>query len=212
MPGLMIDLNLLMLYILAVIVMIAVPGPVAVMVVSAGVSGGARRALLTVAGTNLASLVLIALSALLLKGMLAVDAALFAAIKLCGALYVGYLGWGMLRTCADSTFDGAAIGAGGFGKGFAVALSNPKDIIFFASFFPQFIGITPDADSSLIVLTLLWIVLDFLTLMLMFQLISRLLRPGAQQMLLRGAGAVLIAVAVAGTWAAASDLSATLAH
>jgi len=46
----------------------------------------------------------------------------------------------------------------------------------------------------------------------MFQLISRLLRPGAQQMLLRGAGAVLIAVAVAGTWAAASDLSATLAH
>ncbi len=108
----MIDLNLLILYILAVIVMIAVPGPVAVMVVSAGVSGGARRALLTVAGTNLASLVLIALAALLVKGLLTVDAALFASIKLCGALYVGYLGWGMLRTCAGSTFDGAAIGAG----------------------------------------------------------------------------------------------------
>jgi len=208
----MIDLNLLMLYILAVIVMIAVPGPVAVMVVSAGVSGGARRALLTVAGTNLASLVLIALAALLVKGLLTVDAALFAAIKLGGALYVGYLGWGMLRACADSTFDGAAIGAGGFGSGFAVALSNPKDIVFFASFFPQFIGITPDADSSLIVLTVLWIALDFLTLMLMFQLISRMLRPGAQQMLLRGAGAVLVAVAVAGTWAAASELYVMLTH
>lgn len=198
----MIDLNLLMLYMVAVVVMIAVPGPVAIMVVSAGIIGGARRALLTIAGTNLASLVLISISALMVKGLLAMDESVFALIKLGGALYIGYIGWGLLRTRGTGSMDPAAAGTGGFGRGFIVALSNPKDIVFFASFFPQFIGITHDADSSLIVLTLLWIVLDFVTLMLMFQLISRLLHPTLQQMMLRASGVVLIAVAMVGAWTA----------
>lgn len=192
----MIDLNLLMLYMVAVVVMIAVPGPVAIMVVSAGIIGGARRALLTIAGTNLASLVLISISALMVKGLLAMDESVFALIKLGGALYIGYIGWGLLRTRGTGGMDPAAAGAGGFGRGFVVALSNPKDIVFFASFF------THDADSSLIVLTLLWIVLDFVTLMLMFQLISRLLHPTLQQMMLRASGVVLIAVAMVGAWSA----------
>ena len=54
---------------------------------------------------------------------------------------------------------------GGFKQGFLVGISNPKDIIFFAAFFRQFIQITPHLNISLGVLTLDWIVLDFATFM-----------------------------------------------
>ncbi|MBR7059388.1 MAG: LysE family transporter [Neisseriaceae bacterium] len=48
-----------------------------------------------------------------------------------------------------------------FLQGFAVAIANPKDVIFFMAFFPQFIGITTNASFSLLILTCLWILLDF---------------------------------------------------
>ena len=49
-------------------------------------------------------------------------------------------------------------------KRLLVGISNPKDIIFFSAFFPQFVSISPHLDLSLTILTLTWIVLDFLTL------------------------------------------------
>lgn len=196
------DLQLLALYVVTVVAMIALPGPVAVLVVGAGLSGGARRALATIAGTNAASLLLILLSVLVVRGLLALDETFFNLIKLLGALYLGYVGVGLLRDAPADTLASVRKGTGGFANGFLVAVSNPKDIVFFASFFPQFIAITPHAGSSLAVLTLLWIVLDFATLMLMFHLISRLLQPRVQRMLLRGSGGVLLVVAAVGGWAA----------
>lgn len=192
------DLNLLLLYIVTVTVMIALPGPVMILVVSAGLSGGPRRALSTIAGTNAASLLLIALSALMVQGLLAIDEAYFISVKLLGALYIGYVGWGLLRAVPFEGRPQAGGGVGGFGKGFMVAIANPKDIIFFASFFPQFIGIMPQPALSLVVLTLLWVALDFATLMVMFQLVRRLLRPVLQRALLRCSGVLLIVVALVG--------------
>ena len=61
------------LYCFAVVVMIATPGPVMLLVASAGLKGGYRKALQTIFGTNLASLILIALSILILKGLLDVN-------------------------------------------------------------------------------------------------------------------------------------------
>ena len=53
-------------------------------------------------------------------------------------------------------------------KRLLVGISNPKDIIFFSAFFPQFVSISPHLDLSLTILTLTWIVLDFLTLSLVY--------------------------------------------
>lgn len=200
------DVQLLALYVVTVVVMIAIPGPVAVLVVGARLSGGARRASMTIAGTNAASLLLILLSVLVVRGMLALDETLFNAIKLLGALYLGYVGVGLLREAPADPPLPVRGQAGGFVRGFLVAVSNPKDIIFFASFFPQFIAITPHAGSSLAVLTLLWIVLDFATLMLMAHLISRLARPRVQRLLLRGSGGVLVVVAALGAGVATAAL------
>jgi threonine/homoserine/homoserine lactone efflux protein len=87
-----------------------------------------------------------------------------------------------------------------------MAISNPKDIIFFASFFPQFLAITPDTNTSIALLTLLWIVLDFATLFLIYLLVARLLRPSVHRTMLRVSGVLLLIVAAGGIVMTAMDL------
>ena len=64
-----IDYGITAIYVASVVTMIALPGPVMLLVTGARLAGGPRQALRTIFGTNAASLVLIALSALVLKGI-----------------------------------------------------------------------------------------------------------------------------------------------
>ncbi|MFV5509430.1 LysE family translocator [Acinetobacter sp. 197] len=192
------------LYCLAVVLMIATPGPVMLLVASTGLKGGYAAALRTIFGTNFASLVLIALSILSLKGLLVINAHWLDAIKLLGCLYIGYLGLQIFREVffeqAESIQEKLSPVRGGFQQGFLVGISNPKDIIFFAAFFPQFIGITPTLDLSLIILTLSWIVLDFMTLSLVYLGFNRLHHSRLYPHLLALCGMVLIIIAVYGIY------------
>lgn len=83
------------LYMVAVVIMIATPGPVMLLVASAGLKGGYKKALQTIFGTNLASLVLILLSVLILKGMLNINEQWLSLIKIFGCLYIAYIGIGI---------------------------------------------------------------------------------------------------------------------
>ena len=65
-----VDLTIMVLYMATVVTMIAVPGPVLALVTGAGLTGGPKWALRTVVGADLASLVLILLSVLIIKGLL----------------------------------------------------------------------------------------------------------------------------------------------
>ncbi|MBD8008360.1 MULTISPECIES: LysE family translocator [Acinetobacter] len=192
------------LYCLAVVLMIATPGPVMLLVASTGLKGGYAAALRTIFGTNFASLVLIALSILSLKGLLVINAHWLDAIKLLGCLYIGYLGLQIFREVffeqAESIQEKLSPVRGGFQQGFLVGISNPKDIIFFAAFFPQFIGITPTLDLSLIMLTLSWIVLDFLTLSLVYLGFNRLRHSRLYPHLLALCGMVLVIIAIYGIY------------
>lgn len=192
------------LYCLAVVVMIATPGPVMLLVASAGLKGGYAAALRTIFGTNFASLVLIALSVLSLKGLLVINAQWLDAIKLLGCLYIGYLGWQIFREVIfkqqDQAQESLVPVRGGFRQGFLVGISNPKDIIFFAAFFPQFIGISPNLDLSLVILTISWIVLDFLTLSLVYLGFQRLSRSQLYPHLLGLCGLILLMVALYGIY------------
>lgn len=193
----LINFSLLSLYVIAVITMIAIPGPVAILVTGAGLGGGPKRALVTILGTNLASLLLIGASMLMVTGLLVINERVFDAIKLLGALYIAYLGYEMLR----DTSKGPALEtmrfnrqSGGFLKGFGMCISNPKDIIFFASFFPQFLTITPNTSLSISVLTGVWIILDFSVLMSVYLLANRLLKPSLHHIVLRASGALLMLI------------------
>lgn len=152
------------LYCLAVVIMIATPGSVMLLVASAGLKGGYKHALQTILGRILL-LVLITLSIFSLKGLLVINENWLNGIKLLGCLYIAWLGIQIFREVwqeqGPTSSQGLPPVQGGFRTGFLVGISNPKDIIFFAAFFPQFIGITPNLDSSLVILTISWIVLDF---------------------------------------------------
>lgn len=194
------------LYCVAVVVMIAAPGPVMLLVASAGLKGGYQRALQTIFGTNFASLVLIMLSVFILKGILNVNEQWLTIIKILGCLYIAYIGFDIIKEVLYSPHTQSQMqlhtDSGGFKRGFLVGISNPKDIIFFASFFPQFVGITADLNLSLIVLTLSWIVLDFATLSLVYLSFSKLSKSQLYPKLLGMCGLILVIVAAYGIYSA----------
>ena len=191
------------LYVISVVIMIATPGPVMILVASAGLKGGYRKALETILGTNLASLVLIALSILILKGMFSVNENLFLIIKILGCAYIAYLGFEILKEVLHSTEQSIETLKpidGGLQKGFLVGISNPKDIIFFSSFFPQFVGIHPDLNVSLLTLVVAWIILDFLTLSVVYLGFNQLSRSQHYPRVLALCGLVLVIIAVYGLY------------
>jgi len=193
-----------LLYCLAVVIMIATPGPVMLLVASAGLKGGYKHALQTIFGTNFASLVLIGLSILSLKGLLVVNENWLNGIKLLGCLYIAWLGIQIFREVWQGQGSTGPQSLqpvqGGFRTGFLVGISNPKDIIFFAAFFPQFIGISPNLDLRLVILTISWIVLDFLTLSLVYLGFQRLSRSQLYPHLLGLCGLILLMVALYGIY------------
>ena len=191
------------LYVISVIVMIATPGPVMILVASAGLKGGYRKALQTIFGTNLASLILIALSILILKGMFSVNETLFLTIKVLGCFYIAYLGYDILKEVfqnKDTSIETLKPIDGGFSKGFLVGISNPKDIIFFSSFFPQFIAIHSDINISLTILVVAWIVLDFLTLSIVYLSFNKLSKSQHYPKILGLCGLILILIALYGLY------------
>jgi threonine/homoserine/homoserine lactone efflux protein len=181
--------------------MIATPGPVMMLVASAGLKGGYRKALQTIFGTNFASLILITVSILVLKGFLDISEQWFRGIKILGCIYIAYLGFQILKEVffskqeeSPSQLKSKSMN-GGFKQGFLVGISNPKDILFFAAFFPQFVQITPHLDISLGILTLSWIVLDFATLSMIYLSFNRLSKSKIYPKLLGACGATLILIA-----------------
>ncbi|WP_171456180.1 LysE family translocator [Acinetobacter indicus] len=189
-----------LLYCLAVVIMIATPGPVMMLVIGAGLKGGYRWAFQTIVGTNLASLLLIACSVLILKGIFNIQAFWLDLIKLLGCVYIAYLGVDILkesRAAAVPKLETTSA-VGGFRQGFLVGISNPKDILFFSAFFPQFIQVTDHFNDSLILLTASWIVLDFLTLSLLYLGFYRLTMSRGYRPVLALCGALLILIALYG--------------
>ena len=191
------------LYVLTVIVMIATPGPVMILVASAGLKGGYASAFRTIIGTNLASLVLIAISILILKGAFSINETLFILIKVLGCLYIGYLGFEILKEIFQARVQQVNVLSpidGGMKKGFLVGISNPKDIIFFSSFFPQFIGIHSNINTSLMILVITWIFLDFMTLSLVYLGFNKLSKSQYYSKILALCGWILILIAVYGIY------------
>ena len=190
--------------------MIATPGPVMILVASAGLKGGYRKALQTIIGTNLASLVLIAASILILKGMFSVNETLFLIIKILGCFYIAYLGYDILKDVSSQKNNQAETVLspvdGGVVKGFLVGISNPKDIIFFSSFFPQFIGIHANINISLAILVIAWIILDFLTLSLVYLSFNKLAKSKLYAKVLGLCGVILIVIAVYGLYVSLKSL------
>lgn len=191
---------LLLTYALTVTLLIATPGPVVALVINTAASAGRRQALMTAIGTNGASLVLIALAAGLILTSAAIAPHLLTALSLVGCLFIGYLAIASLRQTLAQKADAVVTAStrGSLWKGFAIGLSNPKDILFFVAFFPQFIQVTTDTSHSLLLLSLLWTVMDLAILSLYILLTSKLATPQRRRLISLTSGIVLLLIAAAG--------------
>src|SRR4051812_8413142 len=124
--------------------LIVIPGPSVLFVIGRALALGRRAALTTVLGNALGALVLVAAVALGVGSIVERSVLVFTALKLAGAAYLIYLGvkaW-RGRHLLPAAFTGDLPARGGLRTlwdGFAVGVSNPKTIVFFAAVLPQFV-------------------------------------------------------------------------
>ena len=129
-------------YIVACIVIIIVPGPTVTLIVANSLKHGTRAGLLNVAGTQFGLGIMVLVAGIGLSSVVAALGHGFEWLRLAGAAYLIWLGWKMFRS-AGADLDGTAPAkpprGGFFLQGALVALSNPKTLLFFGAFFPQFL-------------------------------------------------------------------------
>lgn len=158
--------TLLASYIMAVIALLITPGPVMALVTGTAARHGYLSALMTILGTHLASLLLIALATLMLVGLFSLSPQLLNGLGFAGACYIGFISVAGLRRFHAPLTSTTTTGAGSFVSGFVTGIANPKDILFFLNFFPQFLAVSNDFLTSMGLLCLIWVALDFLMLSL----------------------------------------------
>lgn len=201
---------LLFAYLAAIVLLIATPGPVVMLVTGTVARRGFRQGVLTAVGANAASLVLIAGAMLMVFGVVMVSARLLVGLHVAGCLFIAVLAIrtlvGEWRAGRGRSGDGTAAGEPaspprglpGVVRGFLVGIANPKDLLFFVAFFPQFVGITPDSRVSLAILAALWIAVDFTIMTGYMAAINHPAIHRKQRWISASSALALLAIALAG--------------
>ena len=118
------------------------PGPAVLFVVSTSLSRGTRAGLGGAWGIVGCNTFYFLLSALGVAAVILASGRLFTALKWIGAAYLLYLAWGAFRAPVDAAVvPGAAAEADGwrmYRRGVVMNLTNPKVVVFFLAFLPQF--------------------------------------------------------------------------
>ena len=142
--GLMVSTDRLVAFAVMSFLLIVIPGPSVLFVIGRALAQGRRAALTTVMGNTLGAYVLVAAVALGIGSVVERSALVFMTLKLVGAAYLLYLGVKAVRQrrSLGTAFVGAGPAHGSLRtlwEGFAVGVTNPKTIVFFAAVLPQFV-------------------------------------------------------------------------
>ncbi|GHD63117.1 LysE family translocator [Jeongeupia chitinilytica] len=133
----------LLAFLAAAMLITVSPGPDNLMVLGIGVSRGRRQGMVFGLGCALGCLSHTLLAALGISALIAASPPAFTALKICGGLYLVWLGIQALRSSGRATVDGARAPAESlwrlFGKGLFANAINPKVVLFFLAFLPQFV-------------------------------------------------------------------------
>lgn len=172
-------LELYLAYCAACVVLVIVPGPTVTLIVANSLAHGTRAGLVNVAGTQLALAVMIGVVAVGLGAMVATMGWWFEWLKLAGAAYLVWIGFRMLRSTGRIGLPGAASRPRSFfWQGFAVLLSNPKVLLLFGAFIPQFVDGSKPYFGQVVFLGL-----TFMAIATVFDTAYALLAGGAGKML-----------------------------
>ncbi|MDO9358479.1 MAG: LysE family transporter [Polaromonas sp.] len=153
------------LYLAAVALLVFTPGPTMLMCMTTALNHGPRKALTSAAGSVTAVLCVMLLSAMGLGALLAASETAFTVAKVLGAVYLVWLGIKTFRSQApvwNADGEAPAVPARGFYlRGLLVGASNPKAILFFAAFFPQFLNPEAPFLSQFVILALTFMAIEF---------------------------------------------------
>lgn len=137
-------------FVLGTIFIVLLPGPNSMYVLSVAAQRGVRAGYRGACGVFLGDLILMVLSAAGVASLLKASPALFYVVKTIGAAYLAWIGFQMLRGALRSWSQRGEPGQPAtavpverttdpFGKALVISLLNPKAILFFISFFIQFV-------------------------------------------------------------------------
>jgi threonine/homoserine/homoserine lactone efflux protein len=150
-------------FVVAVVVLILMPGPIVTLVVANSLAHGQRIGFATVAGASSGNAVLVAAGALGLTTLLALAAELFEVLRWAGVAYLVFLGVQQWRAPAvePGADERAVSGKALFAQGFLVTIANPKSLIFLAAFFPQFVDPAAPWLPQMVLLGVTFLVIGF---------------------------------------------------
>jgi threonine/homoserine/homoserine lactone efflux protein len=132
-----------LVFVAATMAVLLVPGPAVVYIVTRSVSQGRAAGLVSVLGIHAGTIVFVAATSLGLSALLTASSTAFMVVKYVGAGYLIWLGIQKLRVRRDDDEQVVAVPTASlgriFGQGVVVNLLNPKTLIFFTAFLPQFV-------------------------------------------------------------------------
>ena len=185
----------------AAAVLLAIPGPTILLVISYALGHGRRFAAATVAGVALGDFTAMTASMLGLGALLAASAAVFTVLKWVGAAYLVYLGVRLWRAPVgegmevQGTQTRARPGAILL-RAYAVTALNPKSILFFVAFLPQFLDSHAPVLPQMVIFETTFLVLATLNAAAYALLASlargAIRRPAVQRAVNRTGGTLLI--------------------
>jgi homoserine/homoserine lactone efflux protein len=161
----MIDPALFLAFIATVSVLMLIPGPNVALIVSNSVAYGSRFGLVTVAGTGSAMGLQLALTALGMTQALGALGGWLEALRWIGVAYLVWLGITHWRAPAEDLTavppqprSARAI----YLRGLLVSMTNPKTLLFYGAFFPQFITVTRPVGGQIAILSATFLALALL--------------------------------------------------
>ncbi len=135
-------LELYLAFVAATAVLILIPGPAVTLIVATALAHGARGALVSVAGVSTAVVGQLIVVGFGMASAMALLAEWFEALRWAGVAYLVYLGLRQWRASPVALGDVAAPSVSRarlYWTGVVVNATNPKTLVFYAAFFPQFI-------------------------------------------------------------------------
>lgn len=199
------DPHLLQLYLAAAVVLVLAPGPDTLLVLSRGLTEGRRAALVATAGITLGNVVQAVLAALGVSALIAASPVLFDTLRYAGAAYLAWIGGRALWAVANARRRGAAAPPEApppapmrrvLVNALLTNLLNPKVILFYLAFVPQFVA--PERGMVAVQILLLGLILGGLGCLYMVGIAvlsagaaRRMLTSPALRTVLDGAAGVL---------------------
>lgn len=159
------ELQTWLLYTLAALGLSLTPGPNGLLALTHGALYGAKRTVSTILGGSLGFTIVIGLSMFGIGALLAANIGLLVVLKWVGGAYLIFLGIQVWRSPSLADSRGANTGSSNrslFQAGLLSAISNPKGILFFVAFLPQFIDPINSLVIQFIVMAATFVVIEFI--------------------------------------------------